>query len=89
MPSPSRSLNLSRAKAGLSGVVRRVRRTGETIVITVDGEPAARIVPVEDEPRRLTATEIATARVMMNALVRIPRPSEPFDAVVAVAEGRR
>lgn len=89
MANPSRSLNLSTAKAGLSEVVRRVRRTGETVVITVDGEPAARIVPIEDEPRNLTATEVATVRALMDALPRIPRPSEPFDAVVAVAEGRR
>jgi prevent-host-death family protein len=89
MPGPSRSLNLSAAKARLSEVVRRVRRTGETVVITVDGEPAARIAPIEDEPRHLTPTEIATVRALMDALARIPRPAEPFDAVVAVAEGRR
>jgi len=89
MSAPSRSLNLSAAKAGLSEVVRRVRRTGETVVITVDGEPAARITPIEDEPRHLTAREIATVRALMDALARIPRPSEPFDAVVVVAQGRR
>lgn len=89
MSNPSRSLNLSAAKAGLSEVVRSVRRTGESVVITVDGEPAARIAPIEEEPRRLTAAEIATVRALMDALARIPRPSEPFDAVVAVAEGRR
>jgi prevent-host-death family protein len=89
MSDSSRSLKLSAAKAGFSEVVRRVRRTGETVVITVDGEPAARIVPIEDTPRQLTATEIATVRALMDALARIPRPSEPFDAVVAVTEGRR
>ena len=89
MASPSRSLNLSAVKAGLSEVVRRVRRTGETVVITVDGEPAARIAPIEDAPRDLTPIEIATVRALMDSLVRIPRPSEPFDAVVTVAEGRR
>lgn len=89
MPASSRSLNLSTAKATLSEVIRRVRRTGEQAVITVDGEPAARIVPIKDEPRRLTATEVATVRALMDALRRIPRPSEPFDAVVVVAEGRR
>jgi prevent-host-death family protein len=89
MSNPSRSLNLSAAKAGLSEVVRSVRRTGESVVITVDGEPAARIAPIEEEPRRLTTAEIATVRALMDALARIPRPSEPFDAVVAVAEGRR
>ncbi len=89
MSNPSRSLNLSAAKAGLSEVVRRVRRTGETVVITVDGEPAARIGPIEEKPRHLTAREVATVRALMDALARIPRPTEPFDAVAAVAEGRR
>jgi len=84
-----RFLNLSAAKAGLSEVVRRVRRTGEPVVITVDGEPAVQIAPIEAEPRRLTATEVATVRALMDALARIPRPSEPFDAVAVVAEGRR
>jgi prevent-host-death family protein len=82
-------MNLSAAKAGLSEIVRRVRRTGETVVITVDGEPAATIAPIESEPRRLTATEVATVRALMDALARIPRPSEPFDAVAVVGEGRR
>ncbi|MFN2377376.1 MAG: type II toxin-antitoxin system prevent-host-death family antitoxin [Candidatus Binatia bacterium] len=89
MSTPSRSLNLSAVKAGLSEVVRTVRRTGQSVVITVDGEPAARIAPIEGEPRRLTAAEIATVRALMDGLARIPRPSEPFDAVAAVAEGRR
>jgi len=89
MSTSNRSLNLSAAKAGLSEVVRSVRRTGESVVITVDGEPAARIVPIGADPRRLTAAEVATVRALMDALARIPRPSEPFDAVGLLAEGRR
>ncbi len=84
-----RSIQLSQAKSGLSEVVRTVRRTGESVVITVDGEPAAQIAPLEGQPRRLTAPEVATVRALMEALVRIPRPSEPFDAGLVVAEGRR
>jgi prevent-host-death family protein len=85
----SRSLNLSAAKAGLSEVVRTVRRTRESVVITVDGEPAARIVPVEADERRLSAAEVATVRALMDAVSRIPRPSGRFDAVELVREGRR
>jgi prevent-host-death family protein len=89
MPKPAQSLNLSAAKSGLSELVRRVRRTGESVVITVDGEPAAQLAPVESEPHRLTAAEVATARALMDALARIPRPADPFDAVELVREGRR
>jgi prevent-host-death family protein len=89
MSNASRSLKLSAAKAGLSEVVRTVRRTGESVEITVDGEPAARIVPIATHPRSLTASEVATVRALMDAVLRIPRPLEPFDAVALIAEGRR
>jgi len=69
--------------------VRRVRRTGESIVITLDGEPAARIAPIERGPRRLTRAEVATVRTLMDAINRIPRPGDAFDATALVAEGRR
>ena len=52
------SLSLSEAKARLSELVRAARARGEDTVITVDGEPAARLVPVETAPRSLTAAEL-------------------------------
>jgi prevent-host-death family protein len=82
-------MNLSSAKSGLSEVIRNVRRTGESLVITVDGEPAARIAPIEPEPRHLTSAEVATVRALMESLIRIPRPNDAFDAAQVVAEGRR
>jgi prevent-host-death family protein len=82
-------MNLSSAKAALSEIVRSVRRTGSSVVITVDGEPAARIGAVEAEPRRLTVAERATVRALMDAVGRIPRPADAFDAVALVADGRR
>jgi prevent-host-death family protein len=85
----SRSLKLSQAKSKLSEVVRTVRRTGESIIITVDGEAAARVVPMEMPPSRLTAAEVATVRALTAALFRIPRASGDFDAVALVADGRR
>jgi len=79
---------LSQAKTKLSELVRRVA-SGEEVVLTVDGRPAARLVPVPLASRRLTATEINTVRALMSGIARIPRPSEPFDAVELVREGRR
>lgn len=89
MAKPAKSLNLSSAKAGLSEVVRTVRKTGAPVIITVDGEPAVQIAPIEPEPRRLTAAEIAMVRALRDALARIPRPAGSFDATALVAEGRR
>ena len=80
---------LSTAKAKLSELVRSVGKTGAEIVLTVDGEPAARLVPVTPAPRRLTASEVATVRALLQGLARIPRASDAFDAVALIGEGRR
>jgi prevent-host-death family protein len=89
MAKPAPSINLSAAKSGFSEVVRRVRETGEAVVVTVDGSPAVRIAPVETEPRPLSAAEVAIERALLDALARIPGPETPFDAVSLVREGRR
>ena len=85
----SPSMSLSSVKTALSEIVRSVRRTGNAVVITVDGEPAARIDAVEAETRLLTTAESATVRALMDAVGRIPRPTDPFDAVALVTDGRR
>ena len=85
----SATLTLSDAKARLSEVVRGVRTRGEEAVITVDGEPAARVVPVDPGPRSLTAAEAAGFRALMASLARIERPTSEFDAVELIGEGRR
>jgi prevent-host-death family protein len=82
-------LSLSDAKAKLSEVVKAARTRGEETVITVDGEPAARLVPVESGPRSLTREQIATWRVLLASIDRLERPKEPFDAVELIGEGRR
>ncbi|MEP6651954.1 MAG: type II toxin-antitoxin system Phd/YefM family antitoxin [Myxococcales bacterium] len=82
-------MNLSQAKSKLSEVVRTVRRTGEPVTITVDGEAAARVVPVDHPRERLTAAEVATVRALTDALFRISRPVDPFDAVGVISDGRR
>ena len=80
---------LSIAKARLSELVRNVGKTGEEVVLTVDGEPAARLVPVTPPPRRLTAPEVTMVRALMQGLSRIPRATDVFDAVALIGEGRR
>jgi prevent-host-death family protein len=83
------SISLSDAKARLSEVVRTVRQSGEEMIITVDGQPAARVVPIVEQPRNLTVAEIATYRVLMRGLLEAQRVARPFDAVDLVGEGRR
>ena len=82
-------VSLSDAKARLSEVVRSVQTSGEDAVITVDGAPAVRLVPVHPGPRPLTNAEVASVRALMGSLLRIERPLADFDAVVLVGEGRR
>jgi prevent-host-death family protein len=85
----SNTLSLTHAKARLSEVVRTVRTLGQETIITVDGEPAVRVVPVAPEPRPLSEAEVASVRVLLASLDRIERPSTEFDAVDLVGEGRR
>jgi prevent-host-death family protein len=80
---------LSDAKARLSEVVRTVRRTGQAVVISVDGEPAVRMSPVTTAQTTLTATDIATADALFEALLCMPRAPGTFDAVELVQDGRR
>ncbi len=82
-------ISLTDAKAHLSEVVRSVRNRREEMIITVDGEPAARLVPVEPAPRALTAAEVSTARALLASLSRIARVESEFDAVQLIGEGRR
>lgn len=83
-------LSLSEAKARLSEVVRAVRTSGRSIVITVDGQPAAEIRPMRPTSRRLTPQEVAVDRALTDAILRMaPRDESPFDAVETIREGRR
>ncbi len=79
---------LSDAKARFSEVVRMVRRRGEGVVVTVDGRPAVRIVPVSEDPKPLTSAELAAERVILDAIRTQALPGE-FDAVALVGQGRR
>jgi prevent-host-death family protein len=88
VPMPTQ-IPLTDAKTRLSELVRNVRRTRDEVTITVDGEPAAVLAPVEAKLRDLTAQESATARALFESLLRLASAGEPFDAVALVREGRR
>jgi prevent-host-death family protein len=85
----TRRFPLSEAKARLSEVVRTVRSTGTEALITVDGQPAVRIVPIATGPTSLTEAEIATSRALLKSIRRMKRRKGSFDAVDLVREGRR
>lgn len=83
------TITLSDAKARLSEVIRAVRTRGEEMIITVDGEPAARVVPVDSGPSMLTSAETASFRALMGGILRVDRPTDAFDAIELLGEGRR
>lgn len=89
MVSSGRTLPLSAAKAKLSEVIRAVRQSGQPVVITVDGEPAAQLAPVAVPVRELSSSEVAIVRSLMWAIARIPRAAEPIDPLGPLSEGRR
>ncbi|MBK9408917.1 MAG: type II toxin-antitoxin system Phd/YefM family antitoxin [Gemmatimonadetes bacterium] len=72
------------AKAKLSALVRQVRE-GRTIVITVHGEPAAELRPIEKLPRRQTLEERLAemaARGEVTPAVRRPRTAITLRTIV-------
>ena len=85
----ARQFPLSEAKARLSEVVRIVRGTGTEALITVDGQPAVRIVPIASGPVALTEAEIATSRALLKSIRRLKRRKGSFDAIDLVRDGRR
>lgn len=82
-------LALSDAKARLSEVVRSIRVTGRPVVLTVDGEPAVEIRPARLAERALRRQDLNAFDSLLVALPHLWTPSEPFDAVTAVSDGRR
>lgn len=85
----SDTMSLTDVENRLAEVVSRVRTTGESVVITVDGVAAAEIMPVMAEPRRLTPNDIATIEALEEALLHMPRAPGAFDAVELIRDGRR
>ncbi len=83
------TMTLTEAKARLSEVVKSVRRDRTRLVITVDGEEAVVIAPVDGTPRLLSPREVAVAQALEAAVLAHGRASGPFDAVELIREGRR
>jgi prevent-host-death family protein len=79
---------LSKVKARLSEVVRRVRETQEPLVITVGGLPVAEIRAIRPVAPRLSAKEVALVKSLTD-LVRRSTKRRRFDAVKLIREGRR
>jgi prevent-host-death family protein len=67
-----------------SEVVRRAR-AGERIVVTVDGIPAAQIVPLDDTSRERTLEELIAAGLLIPPRTSAPpAPAKP----VRIPDGR-
>ena len=60
----------------LSSQIKRAA-AGETIVVTVDGEPKAKLVPVEVASRRQTMEELIAAGRVIPARRRGQKPPDP------------
>lgn len=76
MPDPT-PVDLRDADQRFPELVRRVEATGEGYVVLRHGRSAARLLPAEDAPRRLTPEqEAAMARLLSTSL---PLGIERFD----------
>ena len=69
------NISVSDAKAQLTELVRRAE-AGDEIVLTRHGKPAARLMPVEAGPTRLTAAEKLAflEKIMAEAWTATPGP---------------
>ncbi len=62
------------AKAKLSALVRQVRESGQTFVITVHGEPVAELRPIEKVERKQTLEERVAELTKLGAIKPSGRP---------------
>lgn len=76
-----REVGILEAKTGLSGLVADVQRTGEEIVLTKHGRPAAKIVPIPTESAAVQRDPVEwQQRVARILAARDARPPVPgFD----------
>lgn len=63
------------AKAHLSALVRQVRESGQTFVITVHGEPVAELRPIERTEKPQTLAERIAELEAMGAILPSNRPA--------------
>ncbi len=81
-------IGIRELRADLSSQVKRAA-AGETIVVTVDGQPKARLVPVENASRGQTMEELVAAGRVIPARRRGQKPPEPppmFEGIRPSAE---
>jgi prevent-host-death family protein len=52
LPGWGGSISVREAKAHLSGLLEQVVKTGKEFVITSDGKPKVKVMPVDAKPRR-------------------------------------
>ena len=61
-----------------SKVVRRAK-SGERIIVTIDGVPAAQLGPIDESPRERTMTElVAMGALLPPRSTTPPRPASPI-----------
>jgi prevent-host-death family protein len=72
------SMPISKFKATCLGVIERVRRTGEPVLVTKRGEPIAEIVPASRPPgeRRELGTLSGTAEIVGDIVSPVARESD-------------
>lgn len=83
------TIALSEAKARLSEVIRKVRQTGESVTITVDGEAAVVIHPAPRKLRKLTPDEVAIDQALAAAARRLSADEPAFDVIELFEDLRR
>jgi prevent-host-death family protein len=76
-----RAVEIPEARAELSSLIAHVERTGEDVVLTRNGRPAARLSPIGSTDRTAVADPVAGPRRVKDILAhRDARPPEPgFD----------
>ncbi len=84
-----REIALYDAKNGLSALVQEVEETGEEIIITRHGKPAARLAPVELSPsQEQREAALERLRKLQEKLALEGRGTEPVDWETVKREAR-
>jgi prevent-host-death family protein len=68
-------VNMHEAKSQLSKLVKRVNQ-GEDVIIACDGKPAARLVPIESEPKKLRPVGLDSGKIVIHDSFFDPLPDE-------------
>lgn len=69
------TVNMHEAKSQLSKLVKRVNQ-GEDVIIACNGKPAARLVPIESEAKKLRPIGLDIGKAVMHDNFDDPLPEE-------------